>query len=38
MLDLPVSSTKENADLIFEANTARIPPLKTPVTVVLERK
>lgn len=36
MLDLPVSSPQENADLIFEANTDRIPPMNTPVTVVLE--
>lgn len=35
-LDVPFLSTKENDDLFFEAHTARIPPLKTPVTVILE--
>lgn len=37
MLDLPVNSPKDNVDLVFEANTERIPPLKTPVTVILEK-
>lgn len=36
MLDVPFSSTKENADLAFEAHTERIPALETPVTVILE--
>jgi hypothetical protein len=36
MLDLPVKSPKEIADLIFEINTPRIPPLRTPVLVTLE--
>lgn len=36
MLDLPVKSPKENADLAFEAHTDRIPPLNTKVTVILE--
>jgi hypothetical protein len=36
MLDLPIKSPKENADLLFEANTPRIPPLKTKVLVTLE--
>lgn len=36
MLDLPISSSQENSDLIFEAHTDRIPPEKTPVTVILE--
>ena len=36
MLDLPIMSTTENVDLFFEANTDRIPPVQTPVTVVLE--
>jgi hypothetical protein len=36
MLDLPIASSTEAADLIFEAHTDRIPPLETPVTVILE--
>lgn len=36
MLDLPVKSSKDVADLIFEMNTAKIPPLKSPVIVTLE--
>jgi hypothetical protein len=36
MLDLPVKSPKDIADLIFEINTPRIPPLRTPVLVTLE--
>lgn len=36
MLDLPISSTKENDDLVFEAHTERIPALETPVLVILE--
>src|SRR5262245_15900384 len=36
MLDLPVKSPKEAADLIFEINTPRIPPFRTPVIVTLE--
>ncbi len=36
MLDLPVKSSKEAAELIFDANTPRIPPLRTPVIVTLE--
>ena len=35
-LDVPFLATKDNADLDFEAHTARIPPLNTAVTVVLE--
>ena len=35
-IDVPFLSTKENADLDFEAHTDRIPALKTAVTVVLE--
>jgi hypothetical protein len=35
-LDVPFLSTKDNADLDFEAHTARIPAMKTAVTVVLE--
>lgn len=36
MLDLPIDSTKSNDGLFFEAHTDRIPPLETPVTVILE--
>lgn len=36
LLDLPVASPKENADLAFVAFTERIPPLETKVTVILE--
>jgi hypothetical protein len=36
MLDLPIKSPKDNADLVFEAFTNRIPPLETPVLVILE--
>jgi hypothetical protein len=36
MLDLPIDSSKENEGLLFEANTDVIPPLDTPVLVILE--
>lgn len=36
MLDLPIKSSDANADLQFEANTEKIPPLGTKVTVILE--
>ena len=36
MLDLPIESSAQNDDLVFEANTERIPPLRTPVTLILE--
>jgi hypothetical protein len=36
MMDLPVKSSKDVADLLFEANTAKIPPLRSPVLVTLE--
>ncbi len=36
LLDLPIKSSKDNADLAFEANTAKIPPLETKVKVILE--
>lgn len=36
MLDLPINSSKNNAELEFEAFTERIPPLGTAVTVILE--
>lgn len=35
MLDLPVPSSQENNSLLFEAFTERIPPMGTPVTIVL---
>ncbi|MBM3994703.1 MAG: hypothetical protein FJ303_11205 [Planctomycetes bacterium] len=35
-LDVPFVSTKDNADLDFEAHTARIPALKTAVSLILE--
>jgi hypothetical protein len=36
LLDLPIESSKDDAEHIFEAWTERIPPLETPVTVILE--
>lgn len=36
MLDLPIPSTGSNDDLFFEAHTERLPPVDTPVTVILE--
>jgi hypothetical protein len=36
MLDLPVMSSKEEAELEFKAHTSRIPPVKTKVLVRLE--
>lgn len=36
MLDLPIASSKDNADLVFVANTAKIPALETKVLVILE--
>lgn len=36
LLDVPFVSTKDNDSLSFEANTDVIPPLDTPVTVILE--
>jgi hypothetical protein len=36
LLDLPIKSPKENADLAFVANSERIPPRGTTVVVVLE--
>jgi len=37
-LDLPVESSQANAGLLFRAFTERIPPLKTPVRLVLTYK
>lgn len=36
MLDVPILSSKDAADLAFAAWTSRIPPVETPVTVILE--
>jgi hypothetical protein len=36
MLDLPIVSPKDNAELVFIANTPRIPPKETKVLVILE--
>jgi hypothetical protein len=38
MLDLPFQSSDRNDSLLFEAFTERIPPLGTPVTIVLTPK
>lgn len=36
MLDLPIRSSKDTADLVFEVFEGRIPPKDTPVEVILE--
>jgi len=36
LLDLPIKSSKANSELVFEANTERIPPVGTKVTVIFE--
>lgn len=36
LLDVPIVSTGDNDDLVFEANTDRIPDLETAVLVILE--
>jgi hypothetical protein len=36
MLDLPIKSSKENADLEFECFTDHIPPVDSKVTLILE--
>lgn len=38
VLDLPVASPQDNESLLFEAFTERIPPMGTPVTLVLTPK
>jgi hypothetical protein len=38
MLDLPIQSTDANAALMFRANREKIPPLGTPVTLILKPK
>ena len=35
LLDLPIESPQDNAQLLFEANTDQIPPLGTPVRLLL---
>jgi len=37
-LDIPVESSRVNEGLMFRANTAKIPPLGTPVRLVLKPK
>jgi hypothetical protein len=36
LLDLPINSPKDNAELAWEGNTDRIPPKGTPVVISLE--
>jgi len=36
MLDLPIKSPQDDADRLYEAFTERIPPMGTPVTIILE--
>jgi hypothetical protein len=39
LLDIPVASSDKNDEgLQFEANTDQIPPVRTPVTLILEKK
>ena len=38
MLDLPIESSQSNDELMFQANRDRIPPLNTPVTLILTPK
>lgn len=38
VLDLPIRSTDQNAELMFECFTERIPPIGTPVTLILTPK
>jgi hypothetical protein len=38
MLDVPVESTQTNDQLLFRANSKRIPPIGTPVTMILTPK
>ena len=38
MLDLPIESSQANTALMFKAFTERIPPLGTPVTLILTPK
>jgi hypothetical protein len=36
LLDLPIKSSKDNAELQWEANTEKIPPIGTKVSVIFE--
>lgn len=36
LLDVPFDSSKDNEHLYYEANTEQLPPLETPVTLILE--
>lgn len=36
LMDLPIKSSKDSADLVWEANTEKIPPVGTPVSIVFE--
>jgi hypothetical protein len=38
MLDLPIQSTSVDDELLFQAYTERIPPIGTPVTLILTPK
>ena len=38
MLDIPIESSQSNEGLLFEANTEKIPPLGTPVRMLLTPK
>ena len=38
MLDLPIASSEANDELLFQAYTERIPPIGTPVTMILTPK
>ena len=38
VLDLPIKSSDSNTSLLFQAYTERIPPLGTPVTLILTPK
>lgn len=38
MLDIPIESSQSNEGLLFEANSEKIPPLGTPVRIVLTPK
>lgn len=38
ILDVPFESTANNDDLYFQPNTEKIPPLDTPVTLILKKE
>ena len=37
VLDLPIESTSDNSNLLFQAFTEKIPPLSTPVTMIFKK-